>query len=298
MIVAVFVKTSKRTHKKGVYLLFTGFLKFMLKLINALLTSTINSTLLSSTLQAFNPTMYSYVNSILSGAVRTVAYMLLSLFFMLELLKVSTKTEGMSNGSVSVEVVFRTLFKMVICKMAVDLVATIMNAVYNLSIYLVNGIRSVMGAGAAYSVLDMNSLNSQIDSMGLGDQIGALLISFFVLVVVAIVVLIVDVIVIARFIEIYIFFSVAAIPLATLAHEEHSNVAKSFLKSFAAVCLQGALILIVMSFFPLLLNTAFLEGADDGTVIIKLLSVLGYSFILGLGVLSSQKWAKAICNVM
>jgi hypothetical protein len=55
-----------------------------------------------------------------------------------------------------------------------------------------------------------------------------------------------------RFFRIYLYTALAPIPLSTFAGEPTSQVGKSFLKSYAAVCLEGAVIVlacIVFSFF-------------------------------------------------
>lgn len=278
--------------------MFKGIIKGFVWLINQLLTSAVDSSTLSNTLQGFNPTMYGHVTSIMEGAVRTVAYTLLSLFALLEFLKITTRTEGMQQGAMSVEMIVRVLVKIVICKMVLDKVDVVMNAIYGTSLYLVNGVRGIVGSGSGNDVLNLDEINISIDSMGIGDQIGSLIICLVVLLVVAIVVLMVQVIVIGRFIELYVMLAISPIPIATICHEEYSSIAKNFLKSFAAVSLQGALILIVMSFYPILINGAFLHTPGDGSVAMSLLVVMGYSFILALAVFSTQKWAKSICNAM
>ena len=47
-----------------------------------------------------------------------------------------------------------------------------------------------------------------------------------------------------RFFKMFIYVAVAPIPLATFGGEETSHIGKSFLKTFAAVCLEGAVIVL------------------------------------------------------
>ena len=104
-----------------------------------------------------------------------------------------------------------------------------------------------------------------------------------------------QIIVIARFVELYLYFCVAPIPIATLPSGEMSQIGKNFLKSFAAVCLQGTLIYLVLSFFPFIADF-FLEGSDNFLVIAG--NMIGYAILLIVAVWSTQKWAKSICNAM
>ncbi len=52
-----------------------------------------------------------------------------------------------------------------------------------------------------------------------------------------------------RFFKIYLYTALAPIPLSTFAGEPTSQVGKSFLKVFCAVCLEGAIIVIACIIF-------------------------------------------------
>ena len=52
-----------------------------------------------------------------------------------------------------------------------------------------------------------------------------------------------------RFFRLYIFTAIAPIPLSTFAGEPSQNIGRSFLKSYAAVCLEGAIIVLACIIF-------------------------------------------------
>ena len=52
-----------------------------------------------------------------------------------------------------------------------------------------------------------------------------------------------------RFFKLYMFTAIAPVPLATFAGEPTQSVGKSFLKSYAAVCLEGAVIVLACIIF-------------------------------------------------
>ena len=54
-----------------------------------------------------------------------------------------------------------------------------------------------------------------------------------------------------RFFKLYIYTAIAPIPLAAFAGEPTQQIGKSFLKSYAAVCLEGAIILLACIVFSL-----------------------------------------------
>ena len=58
-----------------------------------------------------------------------------------------------------------------------------------------------------------------------------------------------------RFFKLYLYTAIAPIPLSTFAGEPTSHVGKSFLKSYTAVCLEGAIIVIACIIFSLFAST-------------------------------------------
>jgi hypothetical protein len=52
-----------------------------------------------------------------------------------------------------------------------------------------------------------------------------------------------------RFFRLYLYTAIAPIPLSSFAGEPSQNVGKSFLKSYAAVCLEGAIIVLACIIF-------------------------------------------------
>ena len=52
-----------------------------------------------------------------------------------------------------------------------------------------------------------------------------------------------------RFFKLYMYTAISPVPLSTFAGEPTQNVGKSFLKSYAAVCLEGAIIVLACIIF-------------------------------------------------
>lgn len=247
---------------------------------------------LAISIGAFNASMYGYVKSIMTSVVMPIAYVILALFFVLELYKASIKVDGAGGGqSFGAEIVFKVMFRMVLCKVAVDSSLLIMEAIYGVGQTVVTGISGVVSTGSISAGLDVTAITALIESMSLGEQIGMLLELVIVKFGVWIILGLVEIICIARFIEIYIYVAIAPIPLATFPSDDLNQIAKNFLKGFAAVCLQGGFIYLVLSFFPILVNNNVLGEMSAFTMLL-------YSLILALGVFSSGRWAKSICNAM
>lgn len=92
------------------------------------------------------------------------------------------------------------------------------------------------------------------------------------------------------------------IPLSTCL-SKHFNVATNFIKSFFAVCLQGALLILVQAIFGSIFTTQIngvsnITQGDWGALWSMLGSILFYSILFVVTAFQTQKWANSICHAM
>lgn len=279
--------------------MFTNPIMGLLESINDMIIGLGSNSLLTQSLAAFSSDLYNYSMLAMNSVIKPIAYVILALFFTLELYNASIKVEGAGGGSqFGAEIIFRVLFKMVLCKVAVDFSTIIMDAIYSISLEITTGISGLIGSGSTSGGLKIDEIRVVVEAMEWGDQLLSLLIIFITWLIASIIIILVNVIVIARFIEIYIHLIVAPIPLATFPSAELSSIAKNFLKSFAASCIQGCLIFIALSFFTVLFNSQIMGEIGSLGLTGVSMSLLGYTFVLGVAVFSCGKWAKSIFNAM
>ena len=69
-----------------------------------------------------------------------------------------------------------------------------------------------------------------------------------------------------RFFKLYMYTAIAPIPLSTFAGEPTQNVGKSFLKSYCAVCLEGAVIVLACIIFSLFVSAPPVVAEDASAV--------------------------------
>ena len=65
-----------------------------------------------------------------------------------------------------------------------------------------------------------------------------------------------------RFFKLYLYTAIAPVPLSTFAGEPSQNVGKSFLKSYAAVCLEGAVIVLACIIFSVFASSPPVADPD------------------------------------
>ena len=69
-----------------------------------------------------------------------------------------------------------------------------------------------------------------------------------------------------RFFKLYLYVAMAPIPLSTFAGEPTQNIARSFLKSFCGVCLEGAIIVLACIIFSLFASSPPIVDSNAATV--------------------------------
>lgn len=69
-----------------------------------------------------------------------------------------------------------------------------------------------------------------------------------------------------RFFKLYLYTAIAPVPLSTFAGEPSQNIGKSFIKSYAAVCLEGAIIVLACIIFSLFASSPPVVDPDAAAV--------------------------------
>ena len=251
-----------------------------------------NSGLLS-TLTDWNGTLAGYAESISSGVVTPVALTLLALFMVLELYNATQRIamNGSSNAY-TIQQIALVMMKIVLCRWMVLHTTEILNALFEIAATVTRGISGYVGSGEVNAAPDIDAAVEALPG-GIGNMPVALelMVVGWMLRLVNIVV---NTIVAARFIELYVYNALASLSMATLCYQELHGVAVNFLKSYLAVALQGAVLYLVIGFYPALAASL----GSGGSITEQAWAMLGQSVILLVAVFMSGKFTKAITSAM
>ena len=69
-----------------------------------------------------------------------------------------------------------------------------------------------------------------------------------------------------RFFRMYMYTAIAPIPLSTFAGEPSQNIGKTFLRSYASVCLEGAIIVLACVIFSLFASSPPVVDPSEAAV--------------------------------
>lgn len=211
-------------------------------------------------------------------AVEGVALVLVSMFFAIQLCN-----DAMLLKIQSYEQEFKLFFKFILAKVIVQNARGIMGILFNgfnsiadtlgetnygfLSSFSTD---AIIAQPADAGLLNLNYLVKYLEAMP----------TFLILMGAC---WVINLILIGRLFEIIVYNVISPIPLATFAGEGWHDSAKAFIKSYAAVCLQG--IVVIVMFYAFSQVAELLGGTDSMGITITALA-------LALGVAKSGQWAR------
>lgn len=100
-----------------------------------------------------------------------------------------------------------------------------------------------------------------------------------------------------RFFRLYLYTAIAPVPLASFAGEPSQNIGKSFIKSYAAVCLEGAIIVLACIIFSVFAASPPVVD-PDAAVVTMVWSYIGELIFNMLVLVGAVKMADRVVREM
>lgn len=221
------------------------------------------------------------IDSAITSGVKAVSLTLVSLFFVMQFCN-----ETMYLRLQSYEQILKLTFKFVLAKVLVDNARGLMGIIYNTFNGLVTDISSK--ATGIMSTFDVASIATKPSDKG---WFGFNYLITYISAMPTILILkgacwVISIIFIGRLFEVIIYSTIAPIPLATFAGEGWSDSCKTFIKGYAAVCIQALVIMLMFQAFNAISQLA--AAAEGGTR----LSITITALALALGVVKSGQWSR------
>ena len=172
---------------------------------------------------------------------------LLVLFFLVGMIK----TCGSFDEVKRPEQVFKLFIRFVLAKIVVTYGMTLMLDVFKITQGITAKIISTANITFSSKSTLPNSIITAIESCGFFESIPLWAVTLIGGLVVTVLSFIMIMTVYGRFFKLYLYTALAPIPLSSFAGEPTSNIGKSFLKSYTAVCLEGSIIVLSCIIFSL-----------------------------------------------
>lgn len=200
----------------------------------------------------------------INGAVQAIGYALLVLFFVVGMVK----TCGSFTEVKKPEHVLKLFVRFALSKGVITYGLSLMLALFDIAQGIINTIIETTGFEKADKAILPNEIVTAVEDCGLLDSVALWAVTIIGSLFITILSFIMIMTVYGRFFRLYMYTAIAPIPLSSFAGEPTQNIGKSFLKSYAAVCLEGAIIMLACIIFSLFASSppAIPEGEEVAAV--------------------------------
>ena len=198
----------------------------------------------------------------INGAVQAIGLALLVLFFVVGVVR----TCGSFTDVKKPEHALKLFIRFAIAKGVITYGLELMLALFDIVQGTISTIMTSAGFGTPNQTTVPAEMVTTIESCGFFESIPlwavTLIGGLFITVLSFIMIMTVS----GRFFKLYMYTALAPIPLSTFAGEPSQNVGKSFIKSYCAVLLEGAVIVLACIIFSLFASTPPVVNPDAAAV--------------------------------
>ncbi len=181
----------------------------------------------------------------INGAVQAIGLALLVLFFTVGMVR----TCGSFTEVKKPEHALKLFIRFALAKGAITYGMELMLALFNIVQGTITTIMNAAGFGSPQQTTLPSSMVTTIEDCGFFESIPLWAVTLIGGLFITILSFIMIMTVYGRFFKLYMYTALAPIPLSTFAGEPSQNVGKSFIKSYCAVLLEGAVIVLACIIF-------------------------------------------------
>lgn len=181
------------------------------------------------------------------GALQAIGLALLVLFFVVGVMK----TCGSFAEVKRPEHALKLFIRFALAKGAVTYGMELMLALFNIAQGVISTIMQAAGFGTAQQMVLPGEIVTAVEECGFFESIPLWAVTLIGGLLITVLSFVMIMTVYGRFFKLYLYTAIAPIPLASFAGEPSQNVGKSFIRSYAAVCLEGAIIVLACAIFSL-----------------------------------------------
>ena len=174
----------------------------------------------------------------INDALKAIGYGLLVLFFAVGAVKTCASLADLKRP----EAAFKLFIRFILAKAAVGYGLDLMLAVFTIIQGMVSSIIAEAGVSTGGSTTLPQEIVDMINDVGFLESIPLWVVTLLGGLFITVLAFIMILTVYSRLFKLYMYTAIAPIPLSAFAGEPSGNIGKNFLRSYAGVCLEGAVI--------------------------------------------------------
>lgn len=196
------------------------------------------------------------------GALQAIGYALLVLFFVVGVVK----TCGSFTEVKRPEHALKIFIRFAIAKGVVTYGLELMMALFNIIQGVTSTIMQTAGFGSTEDTVLPDEIIEAVEDCGFFESIPLWAVTLIGGLFITVLSFIMIMSVYGRFFRLYLYTAIAPISLSSFAGEPSQNIGRSFLKSYAAVCLEGAIVVLACIIFSLFASSPPVVNPDAAAV--------------------------------
>ena len=196
------------------------------------------------------------------GALQAIGYALLVLFFVVGVVK----TCGSFTEVKRPEHALKIFIRFAITKGVVTYGLELMMALFNIIQGVTSTIMQTAGFGSTEDTVLPDEIIEAVEDCGFFESIPLWAVTLIGGLFITVLSFIMIMSVYGRFFRLYLYTAIAPIPLSSFAGEPSQNIGRSFLKSYAAVCLEGAIVVLACIIFSSFASSPPVVNPDAAVV--------------------------------
>lgn len=181
------------------------------------------------------------------GAVQAIGLGLLVLFFVIGVVKTCGSFAELKKPEHALKIFIRFALAKAVVTYGLELMMALLRIIQG----LMSTILSASGIGGATQTVLPDSIRTAIDNCGFFESIPLWAVTLIGGLFITVLSFVMIMSVYGRFFKLYLYTAIAPVPLSTFAGEPSQSVGKAFIKSYCAVCLEGAIIVLACIIFSL-----------------------------------------------
>lgn len=183
----------------------------------------------------------------INGAVQAIGLALLVLFFVVGVMR----TCGSFAETKRPETALKLFIRFVLAKGVVTYGMELMLALFSIVQGLISTIMTAAGFGTAQQTVLPSEIVTAVENCGFFESIPLWAVTLIGSLFITVLSFVMIMTVYGRFFKLYLYTAISPVPLSTFAGEPTQSVGVSFIKSYTAVCLEGAIIVLGCIIFSL-----------------------------------------------
>ena len=196
------------------------------------------------------------------GAMLSIGLALLVLFFVFGIVKTCTNMNEIKRPEQAMKLFLRFAIARGLVVYGMDF----MKAIFEIIQGVISSIMNTVGVGTATETVIPQEIIDAVENVGFLESIPLWAVTLLGGIFITILSFVLILTVYGRFFKLYMYTAISPIPLAASAGESTQNVAYTFLKSYAGVCLEGAMIVLACIIFSAFASSAPVIDTDASAV--------------------------------